>query len=163
VESEANDQIAALSSQPPPLPATPTKCQLCGAEPEPGFAIALCPDCRTQSARRPIPIAIKIAGLAIAILLVFAITRIPSSISAAIAFERGESSEHKFQFAAAENEYQKAVLAFPRSDIAHARLFVAAYRARDGGIARREFEYLRGRKIDAKIVGEINALLGSRH
>jgi hypothetical protein len=163
VETGGNDQLAAGPGQPPPLPETSTKCESCGAEPEQGFAIPLCQDCRTNLARHRIPIGIKISGIAIALLLVFAVTRIPSSISAAIAFERGEKSEHKLQFAAAESEYQKSVQAFPRSDLAHARLFVAAYRARDAGIARREFEYLRGRQMDAKIVGEINALLGSHH
>jgi hypothetical protein len=155
--------MAAAPSQPPPLPEEAKKCQSCGAEPEKGFAIPLCSDCRTKMARQPIPIAIKLAGIAIALLLLFALTRIPSSISAAIAFERGERSEQKLQFATAENEYQKSVLAFPRSDLAHARLFVVAYRARDVGTARREFEYLRGRRLDAKLVGEISALLGSRH
>ena len=114
-------------------------------------------------ARQPIPIGIKLAGVAVVLLLLFALTRIPSSISAAIAFERGERSEQKLQFAKAENEYQKSVQAFPRSDLAHTRLFVAAYRARDGGTARHEFEYLRGHQLDAKLVGEISALLGSRH
>jgi hypothetical protein len=116
-----------------------------------------------RMARQPIPVGVKLAGVAIVLLLLFALTRIPSSISAAIAFERGERSEQKLQFTKAENEYQKSVQAFPRSDLAHTRLFVAAYRARDGGTARREFEYLRGRQLDAKLVGEISALLGSRH
>ena len=113
--------------------------------------------------RQPVPAGIKLGGIAIALLLLLALTRIPSSLSAAIAFERGERSEQKLQFAAAENQYQKSVIAFPKSDLAHARLFVAAYRARDTGIARREFEYLRGRRLDAKLVGEISALVGSRH
>ena len=114
-------------------------------------------------ARQPIPIGIKLAGVAIVLLMLFALIRIPSSISAAIAFECGERSEQKLQFAKAENEYQKSVQAFPTSDLAHTRLFVTAYRARDGGTARREFEYLRGRRLDAKLVGEISAILGSRH
>ena len=114
-------------------------------------------------ARQPIPLGIKIAGVAIAFLLIFALTRIPSSTSAAIAFERGRYDEQKRQFAAAENEYRKSVQVFPRSDLAHTRLFVAAYRARDSGTARHEFEYLRGRQLDAKLVGEISALLGVRH
>jgi hypothetical protein len=163
VETGGNDRLAAGPSQPPPLPETSTKCQSCGAEPEQGFAIPLCQDCRTKMARHPIPIGIKLAGAGIVLLLIFALARIPSSISAAIAFERGERNEQKFQFAQAESEYQKSVQAFPRSDLAHARLFVAAYRARDAGMARREFKYLRGRRMDAKIVGEINALLGSHH
>jgi hypothetical protein len=163
VDTGANDQIAAVPNLSPPLPEEKEKCQSCGADPEQGSAIPLCEDCRTKMAQHPIPIGIKLAGVAIALLLVFALTRIPSSISAAIAFERGRNDEQKLRFAAAENEYEKAVLAFPSSDLAHARLFVAAYRGKDGGIARHEFEYLRGRKLDAKIVGEINALLGSRH
>lgn len=163
METGANDRLAAGPSQPPPLPEESKKCQSCGMEPESGFPILLCATCRTNLARQPIPVGIKLAGVAIALLLICALIRIPSSISAAIAFERGERSEQKLQFAAAENEYQKAVFAFPGSDLAHARLFVTAYRAKDAGTARHEFEYLRGRKVDAKIVGEITALLGARH
>jgi Na+-transporting methylmalonyl-CoA/oxaloacetate decarboxylase gamma subunit len=114
-------------------------------------------------ARQPIPVGIKIAGVAIVLLLIFALIRIPSSMSAAIAFERGRNDEQKHQFVAAEDEYRKSVQAFPRSDLAHTRLFVAAYRARDTGTARHEFEYLRGHQLDAKLVGEISALLGARH
>jgi hypothetical protein len=95
--------------------------------------------------------------------LVLAVTRIPSSISAAVAFERGQSAEQKLQFASAEREYQKTVVAYPKSELAHARLFIAAFRAKDGGVVRREFEFLRDRKLDLKLVGEIHALLGSRH
>lgn len=156
-----NDQFATAPN--PPLSEEPKGCQSCGGKPEPGFAIPLCPDCRTKLARRAIPIGIKFAGVAIALLLTFALTRIPLSISAAIAFERGREAEQKHQFAIAENDYKKAVLTFPRSDLAHARLFVAAYRAKDIGTARHEFEYLRGRRVDAKLVGEISALLGARH
>jgi len=161
VETGANNQMAAAPGQPPPLAEVTKACRSCGAESD--FAIPLCADCRTKLAQQPIPVGIKLAGIAIALLLLLALTRIPSSLSAAIAFERGERSEQKLQFALAENEYQKSVLAFPRSDLAHTRLFVAAYRARDTGTARHEFEYLRGRRLDAKLVGEISAILGSRH
>ncbi len=163
METGADDQLAAVPSQSPPLPEESEKCQSCGAEPELVFAIPLCESCRTKMARLPIPIGIKLAAAVIVLLLIFALTRIPSSISAAIAFERGQNSEQKLKFGEAESEYEKAVLAFPSSDLAHARLFVAAYRARDGGTARHEFEYLRGRRMDAKLTGEISALLGSRH
>jgi hypothetical protein len=161
VETEAN-QTSGLS-QPSPLQQESQKCQACGAAPEPGFPIPLCAKCRSQLARRPIPIGIKLAGVAIALLLVLAVTRIPSSISAAVAFERGQSAEQKLQFASAEREYQKTVVAYPKSELAHARLFIAAFRAKDGGVVRREFEFLRDRKLDLKLVGEIHALLGSRH
>ena len=158
-----NDPLAAGPSLSPLLPLESTKCEACGAEPEPGFTIPLCADCRTRLARRPIPFGIKLAAGVLGILLLAALTRTPSSISATVAFERGQNDEQKRQFTAAEHEYQQTVQTFPKSDWAHARLFVAAYRARDGAIARHEFEYLRGRKIDAKIVGEINALLAPPH
>jgi hypothetical protein len=154
--------MAAVPGQPLPLEVTKA-CQSCGAEPEPGFAIPLCADCRTRIAQRPIPVGIKLAGIAVALLLLVALIRIPPSLSAAIAFERGEKSEQRLQFGMAETEYQKSALTFPKSDLVHTRLFVTAYRARDVGTARHEFEYLRGRRLDAKLVGEISALLGSRH
>jgi hypothetical protein len=153
----------------PPLPLPPSdapdeekKCRLCGAMPEPGFTIPLCVECRTRLAQRRIPIGIKIAGVLVGFLLLFSVSRIPASISAAIAFERGRLAESKLQFAKAESEYQKAESAFRGSDLIHARLFIAAFRARDGGTVRREFELLRDRKLDSKLAGEIHALLATR-
>jgi hypothetical protein len=120
-------------------------------------------DLRPVPVRPPtIPIGIKIAGVVVAFLLVIAVSRIPASLSAAVAFERGRQAESKLEFTEAEREYQKAESAFRGSDLIHARLFITAFRARDGGTVRREFEFLRDRKLDSKLVGEIHALLATR-
>jgi hypothetical protein len=74
------------SVTPPPVPAEQsvesTGCKACGAEPEPGFPLPLCSNCRTKLARRPIPVTIKLAGALVGLLIIFALTRIPTSMSA---------------------------------------------------------------------------------
>jgi hypothetical protein len=152
------------SATPPPLaPETATeatKCKVCGAEPEPGYPIPLCSDCRTKLSRRPIPTGIKAAAGAVAFLIVFALTRIPSSLSAATSFERGLGAENRSDFSAAEREYQKSLLVFSRTDLVHGRLFVAAFKAGDKAVAREEYDFLENRPLDAHIAREINSILG---
>jgi hypothetical protein len=90
----------------------------------------------------------------------FALTRIPSSLSAATSFERGLGAENRSDFSAAEREYQKSLLMFSRSDLVHGRLFVAAFKAGDKAVAREEYDFLENRPLDAHIAREINSILG---
>ena len=121
------------SVTPPPLPAeepvASSGCKVCGAQPQEGFPIPLCSDCRTKLARRPIPIGIKVAGAIVGLLIIFALTRIPTSMAATVAFERGLAADKRGDFAAAEKAYQKCVAVFRNSDRVHGRLFVASFKA----------------------------------
>lgn len=159
MEAEESERLIT----PPPIPAEEpveaTRCKLCGAEPEPGFPIPLCSGCRTKLARRPIPIGIKLAGAAVGLLIIFALTRIPTSMSSAVAFERGLAAEKSGDFATAEKQYQKSLVAFRRSDQIHGRLFVASFKAGDKMVAREEYDFFKGRRIDSGIAAEINSLL----
>jgi hypothetical protein len=162
VETEESNK----SVTPPAVPAEQTVestgCKVCGAEPEPGFPLPLCSNCRTKLARRPIPIGIKLAGALVGLLIIFALTRIPTSMSAAVAFERGLAAEKRGDFAGAEKQYQKSAAAFQKSDRVHGRLFVASYRAGDRAVARQEFDFLKGREIDSALAREINGLLRTK-
>lgn len=154
------------SVTPPPVPVEQAVesagCKACGAEPESGFPLPLCSDCRTKLARRPIPIGIKLAGALVGLLILFALTRIPTSMSAAVAFERGLAAEKRGDFAAAEEAYQKSAAVFQKSDRVHARLFIASFKAGDKTVAREEFNFLRGHEIDSGLAREINGLLRPR-
>jgi hypothetical protein len=151
---------------PPTVPAEQsdesTGCKACGAEPEPGFPLPLCANCRTKLARRPIPIGIKLAGALVGLLIIFALTRIPTSMSAAVAFERGLAAEKRGDFADAEKQYQKSAAVFQKSDRVHGRLFVASFKAGDEAVAREEFDFFKGRQIDSGIAREINGLLRAK-
>ena len=151
---------------PPAVPAEQsvesTGCKACGAEPEPGFPLPLCSNCRTNLARRPIPLGIKLAGALVGLLIIFALTRIPTSMAAAVAFERGLAAEKRGDFAGAEKQYQKSAAVFQKSDRVHGRLFVVSFKAGDKPVAREEFNLLKGRQIDSGIAREINGLLRAR-
>lgn len=151
---------------PPAVPAEQsvesTGCKACGAEPEPGFPLPLCSNCRTKLARRPIPLGIKLAGALVGLLIIFALTRIPTSMAAAVAFERGLAAEKRGDFAGAEKQYQKSAAVFQKSDRVHGRLFVVSFKAGDKPVAREEFNLLKGRQIDSGIAREINGLLRAR-
>ena len=151
------------SSVTPPLPAeqpvASTGCKVCGAQPQEGFPIPLCSDCRTKLARRPIPIGIKVAGAVVGLLIIFALTRIPASMAASAAFERGLAAEKKGDFATAEKQYQKSVAVFRNSDRVHGRLFVASLKAGDRTVARDQYEFLKGRKIDSSLARDNRTIL----
>jgi hypothetical protein len=102
------------------------------------------------------------AAIAVTVLIIFALMRIPSSLSAAASFERGLANEKKLDFAAAEEDYQKSLLTYRQSVLLHARLFIVAFKGRDKTVAREEYEFLKDRELDREIASEINSLLGGK-
>ena len=102
------------------------------------------------------------AGALVGLLIIFALTRIPTSMAAAVAFERGLAAEKRGDFAGAEKQYQKSAAVFQKSDRVHGRLFVVSFKAGDKPVAREEFNLLKGRQIDSGIAREINGLLRAR-
>ncbi len=144
---------------PPPPVEGPPVCQRCGAAPEPGYPLSLCAPCRTALAHRPVPAGIKAAAVAVLLLLAFALTRIPKSVEAAVAFEKGRRAEEARRYAEAAADYRSVTAAFPQSVLAQARLFVAQYRAHDAEGARETFQHLAGRKVKKEIAAEVNGLL----
>jgi Flp pilus assembly protein TadD len=137
----------------------PLKCVGCQGTPQPGYKVALCQQCRTKFARKPVPVAIKCAGLAVTIAVAFSLIRIPSSMQGAIAFELGQRYEAQSDYKGAVAEYQKAVDAFPDSTLAIARLGIVEYRLGDFSNAARTLSKLAGRKTDAALVSEVNSVI----
>jgi hypothetical protein len=80
VETEESERSVTLPPVPAENPVEATGCKVCGAEPEPGLPLSLCSNCRTKLARRPIPIGIKVAGALVGLLIILALTRIPTSM-----------------------------------------------------------------------------------
>jgi len=137
----------------------PQKCAGCEGSPQPGYKLALCQQCRTKLARKPVPVAIKCAGVAVAIALAFSVIRIPSSMQGAIAFELGQRYEAQSDYKGAVAEYQKAVDAFPDSTLAIARLGIVEYRLGNFSNAAGTLSKLAGRKTDAALVSEVNFVI----
>lgn len=146
-------------SRPPPLPVEVSTCKLCGQPPEEAYTMALCADCRTRLARRPLPVWIVIAAALIFALFAYSMTRVPTAITAAAAFERGRKDEAQQKYREAEAEYKKVAARFPDSTEAVARLGIAAYRAGDVREAALAFQSLEGRQASKELTSEVNAVL----
>jgi TolA-binding protein len=95
----------------------------------------------------------------IALLTVFAVTRVPSALSASIAFERGQRDERAGQHDQASAEYAKVVERFPESTLAVARLGISQYRAGNLSAAAETFSKLAGRKASTDLTSEVNAII----
>lgn len=119
----------------------------------------LCASCRASLSKRPFPAWIKIAFGLIVILSLFAITRVPSAMSASIAFERGQRDEQAGQYNQASSEYAKVVERFPESTLAVARLGISEYRAGNLRAAAEAFTKLAGRKASTELTAEVNAVI----
>jgi hypothetical protein len=137
----------------------PQKCEGCQGTAQPGYRLALCPNCRQKLSKKPIPGIIKFTGVAVAVALAFALTRLPGSMLGAIAFERGQRDEAQGNYNEASAEYRKAADAFPDATLPTARLGIVRYHAGDFSGAARIFNYLAGRKADAKLTAEVNGVI----
>jgi tetratricopeptide (TPR) repeat protein len=136
--------------QDPPLSSPtvgPERCNNCGGQPQPGFRLALCHDCRQKLAKKPIPGLIKLAGLAVCGVVVFALARVPNSLSGAIAFERGHRDEAQRKYHEAIAEYRSASTAFPDAELPLERLGIVEYKVGDFRGATQTFNHLAGRKV----------------
>jgi hypothetical protein len=135
------------------------KCQGCQGPAQPGYRLALCPHCRQKFAKKPIPLIIKISGLAVLVASAFTLTRLPVSMLGAIAFERGERAEAQSNYNGASAEYRRAADAFPDATLPIARLGIVRYRAGDFSGAARIFSHLAGRKSDPNLTAEVNGVI----
>jgi hypothetical protein len=137
----------------------PRKCKGCQGTAEPAYRFALCPHCRQKFAKKPIPLTIKITGLAVLVALTFALTRLPASILGASAFERGQRDEAQNNYNGAIAEYRKAADAFPDATLPIARLGIVTYRAGDSSGAARIFSHLAGKESDPNLTAEVNGVI----
>ncbi|MBI5361183.1 MAG: hypothetical protein HZA48_11455 [Planctomycetes bacterium] len=101
------------------------------APPEHGYITPLCIDCRDALSKRFVPAWIKAVASVITIVFIFALTRFPVTIDAAIAFERGKNAEKASMYRTAVREYEKAIERFPDSTQIITRLYAAYWRNND--------------------------------
>jgi tetratricopeptide (TPR) repeat protein len=93
------------------------------------------------------------------IVFVYAVAKMPASLLASIAFERGQRAEAAGNFQTAATEYAKVVEKFPDSTSAVARLGIAQYRAGNRDAAIQTLGSLSGRQAPKELTNEINAVL----
>ena len=135
-------------------------CASCGRPAEAGYRAPLCASCRSQLAARPFPRWTKVAACLVALLLVVAMARFPSALSAAVSYERGERAEARGAYAVAVTEYNKALKRFPDSTETIARKGIAAFHAGQFDIAAAAFRTLGGREASPELVREVNQIIG---
>lgn len=104
-------------------------CKNCGSSlVEEGYELALCQECRDLLSKRPIPVWIRVFFGIVTIILIFTLIKLPSSIRAGIAFERGVKADKSRKCVSAMNEYEKVIEVFPDSTLVLARLGIDYYR-----------------------------------
>lgn len=110
----------------------------------------LCSDCRARFIRYPVPNWIKLFGAAVLIMTVYGLTRLPSSLTAAIHHKRGERAMERHQYATAQRELEAAVKMQPDYLEANLHLLIAAYYNEDFAAAYRTSQKLDGREVEDK-------------
>ena len=116
--------------------ATPKGCVNCQSpEIVPGFATPLCAPCREKLTRFTVPLWLKIAAAVLALMVLFAATRLPHEISADLAYQRGQQAEARGDHAGALAQYQKALALYPHSPNVLRGLATAALSAGDARTA----------------------------
>lgn len=143
-----------VPNQPPGV----DQCKNCGAPPErTGYILPLCTKCRDTLVRRPFPPAVFMSMAVVAAAVVFALMEFPSSIDAAVAFERGRRAESASNYREAVQEYRRVLNTFPDSTEPTARLGISYYRSGDIPAAIRTINLLEGRKVSKELVAELDA------
>lgn len=135
-------------------------CTSCGLPAEAGYLAPLCASCRSRLAARPFPRWTKVAGCLIAVLLVVAMARFPTALSAAVSYERGRRAEARGAYGIAVTEYSRTVERFPASTLATARKGIAAFRAGQLDVAAEAFREVGGREASPEVVREVNEIIG---
>lgn len=98
---------------------------------EAGYPNPLCSDCRQQFIKYPIPLYVKLFAAAIALVMLYSITKLPHNFSTIVHFERGLQSEKRHDFTTARQEFDKALGNIPDLMKAKCHLMIAAYEEMD--------------------------------
>ncbi len=107
-------------------------CLNCGSHNiETGFKNPLCKECRERFIKYPIPLAIKIFAIAVAVVMIISMVKLPKNISAAIHLKRGKDAETEANYLTAQKEYEKTVELIPDLFEAKCHLLVASFRNMD--------------------------------
>src|SRR5262245_8298723 len=110
----------------------PNKCANCGSSwIEQGYPTPLCSDCRQRFIKFPIPLLIKIFGLAIVSIVLIAMTRLPQNISLGIHNARGEKAFKNRQYQTAQVEFGNVLKTAPQYTSAKMNRAMASFYLQD--------------------------------
>ncbi|WP_265445656.1 tetratricopeptide repeat protein [Acetivibrio straminisolvens] len=140
-------------------PETIKACQYCSSpDIEEGYNVDLCVDCRDKLSKRPFPLWIKIFSLIILAATIFSLVRLPSVVSGAVAFSRGEKAAKEKNYITAAKEYKKAAEKYSDSTLVLAKLFLAQYYNLQIDEAYDTFALISGRESDSELVETANLI-----
>lgn len=126
----------------------------------PGHTHKLCATCRTAFVKFPVPQKIKLFAAGIAIVLLFALFKLPEQLSTGIHLKRAIQAEKESRFVTAEQELHQVLNKEPAYTEALAHLLIASYYNQE----RRQFydiaEQLQNKSFDdEELLQEVNTLL----
>ena len=131
-------------------------CSSCGIEAaEKGYEHSLCKACRDENIKRPFSLWLRLSFFLIIILMLISLTRVPNSLSAGIAYQRGQRAERAGNYFDAMSYYEDALLRYPDSEKALSRLGVAYYYNEKIHQAAYTFDRLIGRTLSSEDIIEL--------
>ena len=140
-------------------PLDPHICANCARPSEKGlgYVLPLCNDCRTAMVNRPFPIWIFAVSAIVGLAFLIALFQMPSSLTAGIAYERGQRAEKNGQHAEAARYYAQVAKKYPESTEVLVREAVAETHAHHYPAAIEIFDKLDGKEASKEQQEEVNA------
>jgi hypothetical protein len=134
-------------------------CKQCGGTMvEEGYDLPLCGTCRTALSCRPFPVWIGVTAGIVVLVFVFALTRLPDSLRAGSAYEKGQVAVASGNYPTAVREFARVAKLYPNSAEVRARLAIAYGRSGD----RRGFvstvDTLQDQELPERLVDEIEQI-----
>ena len=118
-----------IGDDPPSSTEEGRACRTCGRPTaEEDYDLPLCSECRDKFSRPPLPVGVKAVFVLAIALCAISFLRFPTSVSAAVALERGRGLESVRQYAGAVQQYERALNEFPGAPEATARLAICYFR-----------------------------------
>jgi tetratricopeptide (TPR) repeat protein len=141
--------------------AEPKGCVNCGSiHVVPKYPTALCSDCRQLFIKYPISLPVKLFGIGVALVLIFALFSFPENISTGIHLERAREYEKKKQYISAQREYTEVLRVEPDNLDVNAHLMIAAFYNLDITTFVKTQERLIGKNFsDERLFNEVNDML----
>jgi len=127
---------------------------------EPGYPTALCEDCRKKFINFPIPVSIKIFGIGIALVIVFAMSTAFKNLSAGLHYEKGRNAFHAKKYFTAEHELNIVSNKIPGFAAANEYLALASFYNHDMNRFADVIKGLQGKEVeDEDLFVEINGII----
>jgi hypothetical protein len=147
-----------VPSQEPEDDFNPNACVGCGSKiVEHGHLTPMCAACRDKYSKFPIPVFVKVLLVLFIALAAAAFMKFPESLSAGVAFERGQRAEKAGNFQEAIKEYKIAKKKFEYSTMITGRIGISMYKDGDFSQAITVLNTLVGKEVNKELVKEVNS------